>query len=82
MLYGLRHWPGQNDRRQSCSCPELKVLRFSFGVTGMEEIRNENIGGTAQAGGLGEEVRETRLRLVEHVQRAWGGFQEKDKQED
>ena len=31
---------------------ELKVLRFSLGVTKMDNIRNEYIGGTAQVGCL------------------------------
>ena len=37
---------------------ELKMLRFSLGVTRMNKIRNEYIGGTAQVGRFGEKTRE------------------------
>ena len=41
---------------------ELKMLRFSLGVTRMDKIRNEYIRGTAQVGTFGEKTREARLR--------------------
>ena len=40
---------------------ELKMLRFSLGVTRMDKIRNEYIRGTAQVGKFGEKTREARL---------------------
>ena len=40
---------------------ELKMLRFSLGVTRMEKIRNEYIRGTAQVGKFGDKTREARL---------------------
>ena len=45
---------------------ELKMLRFSLGVTIMDKIRNEYIRGTAKVGKFGEETREARL--------IWYGF--------
>ncbi|KAK3521037.1 hypothetical protein QTP86_003681 [Hemibagrus guttatus] len=48
---------------------ELKMLRFSLGVTRLDRIRNESIRGTAHVGRLGDKVRETRLRWFGHVQR-------------
>ncbi|KAK3528449.1 hypothetical protein QTP70_000145 [Hemibagrus guttatus] len=48
---------------------ELKMLRFSLGVTRLDRIRNEYIRGTAHVGRLGDKVREARLRWFGHVQR-------------
>ncbi|KAK3571533.1 hypothetical protein QTP86_013162 [Hemibagrus guttatus] len=48
---------------------ELKMLRFSLGVTRLDRIRNEYIRGTAHVGRLGDKVREDRLRWFGHVQR-------------
>ena len=46
---------------------ELKMLRFSLGVTRMDRIRTEVIRGTMQTGRLGEKPREARLRQFGHV---------------
>ncbi|KAK3554289.1 hypothetical protein QTP70_020155 [Hemibagrus guttatus] len=48
---------------------ELKMLRFSLGVTRLDRIRNEYIRGTAHVGRLGDKVREARLRWFGHVQK-------------
>ena len=48
---------------------ELKMLRFSLGVTIMDNIRNEYTSGTAQVGRFGEKTRESILRWYGHVQR-------------
>ncbi|KAK3521102.1 hypothetical protein QTP86_001894 [Hemibagrus guttatus] len=48
---------------------ELKMLRFSLGVTTLDRIRNEYIRGTAHVGRLGDKLREARLRWFGHVQR-------------
>ena len=41
---------------------ELKLLRFSLGVTRMDKIRNEYTRGTAQVGRFGEKTRKAKLR--------------------
>ncbi|KAK3515358.1 hypothetical protein QTP70_018753 [Hemibagrus guttatus] len=64
MLYGLEI-VSLRKRQES----ELKMLRFSLGVTRLDRIRNEYIRGTAHVGRLGDKVRETRLRWFGHVQR-------------
>ena len=48
---------------------QLKMLRFSLGVTRMDKIKNEFIRGTAQVRQIGNKVREVRLRWYGHVQR-------------
>ena len=53
---------------------ELKMLRFSLGVTRMDKIRNEYIRWTAQVGRFGEKTREARLRWYGHVLRKDNGY--------
>ncbi|KAK3517304.1 hypothetical protein QTP70_002946 [Hemibagrus guttatus] len=57
---------------------ELKMLRFSLGVTRLDRIRNEYIRGTAHVGRLGDKVREARLRWFGHVQRREMGARVED----
>ena len=69
MLYGL-------EKRQEAEMEvaELKMLRFSLGVTRMDKIRNEYIRGTAQVGKFGEKTREARLRWYGHLRRKGEGY--------
>ena len=53
---------------------ELKMLRFSLGVTRMDRIRNEFIRGTAQVGQFRDKMRKARLRWFGHVQRRDAGY--------
>ena len=53
---------------------ELKMLRFSLGVTRMDKIRNEYIRGSAHVGRFGEKTREARLRWYGHVLRKDDGY--------
>ncbi|KAK3524918.1 hypothetical protein QTP86_011509 [Hemibagrus guttatus] len=64
MLYGL-----ETVSESELEVAELKMLRFSLGVTRLDRIRNEYIRGTAHVGRLGDKVREARLRWFGHVQR-------------
>ena len=54
MLYGLE--TVALTKRQEMEVAELKMLRFSLGVTRMDKIRNEYIRGTAQVGKFGEKT--------------------------
>ena len=47
---------------------ELKMLRFSLGVTRMDKIRNEYIRGTAQVGKFGEKT-----QVARHDMDTYGG---------
>ena len=53
---------------------ELKMLRFSLGVTRMDTIRNEHVRGTVQVGQFSHIVREERLRWFGHVQKMDIGY--------
>ncbi|KAK3514971.1 hypothetical protein QTP70_000740 [Hemibagrus guttatus] len=69
MLYGLETVSLRKRQESELEVAELKMLRFSLGVTRLHRIRNEYIRGTAHVGRLGDKVREARLRWFGHVQR-------------
>ncbi|KAK3508422.1 hypothetical protein QTP70_029208, partial [Hemibagrus guttatus] len=69
MLYGLETVSLRKRQESELEVAELKMLRFSLGVTSLDRIRNEYIRGTAHVGRLGDKVREARLRWFGHVQR-------------
>ncbi|KAK3572128.1 hypothetical protein QTP86_022206 [Hemibagrus guttatus] len=69
MLYGLETVSLRKRQESELEVAELKMLRFSLGVTRLDRIRNEYIRGTAHVGHLGDKVREARLRWFGHVQR-------------
>ncbi|KAK3554170.1 hypothetical protein QTP70_019102 [Hemibagrus guttatus] len=69
MLYGLETVSLRKRQESELEVAELKILRFSLGVTRLDRIRNEYIRGTANVGRLGDKVREARLRWFGHVQR-------------
>ena len=62
MLYGLETVALTKRQEAEMEVAELKMLRFSLGVTRMDKIRNEYIRGTAQVGKFGEKTREAKLR--------------------
>ncbi|KAK3524970.1 hypothetical protein QTP86_011790 [Hemibagrus guttatus] len=69
ILYGLETVSLRKRQESELEVAELKMLRFSLGVTRLDRIRNEYIRGTAHVGRLGDKVREARLRWFGHVQR-------------
>ncbi|KAK3510464.1 hypothetical protein QTP70_008662 [Hemibagrus guttatus] len=69
MLYGLQTVSLRKRQESELEVAELKMLRFSLGVTRLDRITNEYIRGTAHVGRLGDKVREARLRWFGHVQR-------------
>ncbi|KAK3528635.1 hypothetical protein QTP70_006349 [Hemibagrus guttatus] len=69
MLYGLETVSLRKRQESELEVAELKMLRFSLGVTRLDRIRNEYIRGTAHVGRLGDKVREARLRWFGHVQK-------------
>ncbi|KAK3538125.1 hypothetical protein QTP70_030292 [Hemibagrus guttatus] len=69
MLYGLETVSLSKRQESELEVAELKMLRFSLGVTRLDRIRNEYIRETAHVGRLGDKVREARLRWFGHVQR-------------
>ena len=69
MLYGLETVALGKRQEAELEVAEMKMLRFSLGVTRMDRIRNEHVRGTAHVRRFGDKVREARLRWFGHVQR-------------
>ncbi|KAK3524972.1 hypothetical protein QTP86_011798 [Hemibagrus guttatus] len=69
MLYGLDTLSLRKRQESELEVAELKMLRFSLGVTRLDRIRNEYIRGTAHGGRSGDKVREARLIWFGNVQR-------------
>ena len=74
MLYGLETVAMPKRQEAEMEVAELKKLRFSLGVTRLDNIRNEYIRGTAQVGKFGEKPREARLRWYGHLRRKDDGY--------
>ena len=74
MLYGLDTVALTKRQEAEMEVAELKMWRFSLDVTGMDNIRNEYIRGTAQVGKFGEKTREARLRWYGHLRRKYDGY--------
>ena len=56
MLHGLETVALTKRQEAEMEVAELKMLRFSLGVTRMDNIRNEYIRGTEQVGKFGEKT--------------------------
>ena len=67
MLYGLETVALAKRQEAEMEVAELKMLRFSLGVTIIDKIRNEYIRGTAEVGKFGAKTREARLRWYGHL---------------
>ena len=74
MLYGLETVALTKRQEAEMEVAELKMLRFSLGVTRMDKIGNEYIRGTAQVGKFGEKTRGARLRWHGHLRRKDDGY--------
>ena len=69
MLYGLETVPLTKREVAKLEVAEMRMLRFSLGVTRLDRIKNVYIRGSSHVGSFGDKTRETRLRWFGHVQR-------------
>ena len=69
MVYGLETVAVTKKQVEEMEVAEIKMLRFTMGVTRKDKIRNEHIKSTVKVERLEMKMREGRLRWYEHVMR-------------
>ena len=67
MVYGLETVPVTKKQVEEMEVAEMKLLRFTMGVTRKDKIRNEHIRSTVKVEWLEMKLREGRLRWYGHV---------------
>ena len=77
MLYWLEIVALTKRQEAEMEVAELKMSRFSLGVTRMDKIRNEYIIGTAQVRKFGDKTPEARQRWYGHRRRKDDGYIER-----
>ena len=71
---GLEMVPLNKEQEAELEVAELKMLRFSIGITRMDTIRNECIQGTAHVDSMMNKWREIRLRWYGHILKGENSF--------
>ena len=69
MMYGLETVAVTKKQVKEMEVAEMKMLRFTMGMTRKDKIRNEHIRSTVKVERLGMKMREDRLRWYGHVMR-------------
>ena len=69
MVYGLETVAVTKKQVEEMEVAEMKMLRFTMGVTKKDKIRNEHIRSTVKVERLGMKMRESRLRWYGDVMR-------------
>ena len=69
-LYGAECWPATKEVEARLSVMEMRMLRWTAGVTRLDRIRNEVIRKKFGIAPIADKMRETRLRWYGHVLRA------------
>jgi hypothetical protein len=64
IMYGMETVAVTKVQEEKMNVTEMKMLRWSIGVTKMDRIRNENIREKLRVGEISEKLREGRLRMV------------------
>ncbi|XP_048006662.1 uncharacterized protein LOC125242006 [Leguminivora glycinivorella] len=69
ILYGTETWAAKNVHTQKLHTAEMRMLRWSSGVTLKDKVRNEYIRGSLKVAPITDKLAETRLRWYGHVMR-------------
>ncbi|XP_047543303.1 uncharacterized protein LOC125075640 [Vanessa atalanta] len=68
-MYGAECWPVKKTHVQKLHNAEMKMLRWSGGVTRLDKIKNEYIRGSFKVAPISDKLTESRLRWYGHVMR-------------
>jgi hypothetical protein len=69
-LYGTECWPTTKKHEQALHAMEMRMLRWSLGLTRLDHVMNENIRKTLKVAPITDKMRESRLRWYGHVLRS------------
>ncbi|XP_039297784.1 uncharacterized protein LOC120354523 [Nilaparvata lugens] len=69
LLYGGGTWASLKTHEQKLHTKEMRMLRWSGGVTLKDKIRNEHVRGSFKVAPIAEKLKESRLRWYGHVMR-------------
>ncbi|CAK1578064.1 unnamed protein product [Parnassius mnemosyne] len=69
LLYGSECWPMRKTDEQNLHVTEMKMLRWSGGVSRMDKIRNYYTRGSFKVAMVHKKLRENRMRWYGHVMR-------------
>ena len=69
MLYGAETWATKKNQEKRLDVAEMKMLRWTSGVTKLDRIRNERIRGTIKVTEISKKIQERRLQWYGHVRR-------------
>ncbi|XP_049872896.1 uncharacterized protein LOC126371623 [Pectinophora gossypiella] len=65
LMYGSECWPLKEAHTQKLHTTEMKMLRWSGGVTRQDKIRNEYVRGSFKVAPIPDKLKESRLRCFE-----------------
>ncbi|PHU20424.1 Cyclin-B2-4 [Capsicum chinense] len=69
MLYGAKSWPVKNSHIKKLNVAEIRMLRWIFGLTRGDRVRNEIVQEKVGVVSMEDTMREGMLRWFEHVMR-------------
>ena len=72
-MYASECWPNTTAHDRALSVMEMRMLRFSLGLTLRDHVRNEEVRSCLGVAAITDKLRESRLRWFGHVVRAPAG---------
>ena len=69
MLYGSETWASRRSDEKRLDVTEMRMLRWAFGITRRDQVRNEHIRGSMRIAKISNRVKESRLRWFGHLRR-------------